>query len=195
MARDVGSKDMLDAPGACVLFATPGMLFAGFALEAFKHWAGGEANLVLLPSYCSPATVGAQLLQGKRLVTLRQGTPEAEQLHVRCRTEALDAVAASTFPRLSPHLEALDAGRSVHVSPSLPASRGPRCGSQHPRLPSRASRRPVFGCLLTQRCSPRLHPAVLTLADAHAGSRRSPSQRTLTPRGSTGSCATWRRTT
>ena len=82
---------MLDAPGACVLFATPGMLFAGFALEAFKHWAGGEANLVLLPSYCSPATVGAQLLQGKRLVTLRQGTPEAEQLHVRCRTEALDA--------------------------------------------------------------------------------------------------------
>jgi len=168
---------MLDAPGACVLFATPGMLFAGFALEAFKHWAGGEANLVLLPSYCSPATVGAQLLQGKRLVTLRQGTPEAEQLHVRCRTEALDA------------------GRRIHVSPSLPASRGPRCGSQHPRLPTRASRRPVFGCLLTQRCSPRLHTAVLTLADAHAGSRRSPSQRTLTPRGSTGSCATWRRTT
>ena len=108
---------MLDAPGACVLFATPGMLFAGFALEAFKHWAGGEANLVLLPSYCSPATVGAQLLQGKRLVTLRQGTPEAEQLHVRCRTEALDA------------------GRRIHVSPSLPASRGPRCGSQRPRLP------------------------------------------------------------
>lgn len=57
-------------PGPCVLFSTPGMLFAGFALEAFRRWAGDEKNLVLLPSYCSPSTVGAQLLAGRRQVRL-----------------------------------------------------------------------------------------------------------------------------
>jgi hypothetical protein len=34
------SKATLHAPGACVLFATPGMLTAGLALEAFKVWPG-----------------------------------------------------------------------------------------------------------------------------------------------------------
>lgn len=46
-----GAKYRLDEPGPCVLFATPGMLVAGFALEAFRRWAGDERNLVLLPSY------------------------------------------------------------------------------------------------------------------------------------------------
>lgn len=49
--KPFGHKLKLDEPGPCVLFATPGMLFAGFALEAFRRWAGDERNMVLLPSY------------------------------------------------------------------------------------------------------------------------------------------------
>ncbi|KAL8127788.1 hypothetical protein AgCh_014641 [Apium graveolens] len=30
-------RSMINAPGACVLFATPGMISAGFSLEVFKH--------------------------------------------------------------------------------------------------------------------------------------------------------------
>lgn len=37
--------------GACVLFATPGMLQGGTSLEVFKAWAPNAKNLVLLPSY------------------------------------------------------------------------------------------------------------------------------------------------
>lgn len=37
--------------GACVLFATPGMLHGGTSLEVFKAWAPDPKNLVLLPSY------------------------------------------------------------------------------------------------------------------------------------------------
>lgn len=43
---------MIDAPGPCVLFATPGMISGGFSLEVFKRWAPYETNLVTLPGYC-----------------------------------------------------------------------------------------------------------------------------------------------
>ncbi|MCH90166.1 cleavage and polyadenylation specificity factor subunit 3-II-like, partial [Trifolium medium] len=42
-------RSMIDAPGPCVLFATPGMIIGGFSLEVFKHWAPSENNLVTLP--------------------------------------------------------------------------------------------------------------------------------------------------
>lgn len=44
-------RSLLDAPGPCVLFATPGMLTGGFSLEVFKHWAPSEMNLITLPGY------------------------------------------------------------------------------------------------------------------------------------------------
>lgn len=44
-------RSMIDAPGPCVLFATPGMISGGFSLEVFKHWAPSENNLVTLPGY------------------------------------------------------------------------------------------------------------------------------------------------
>eukprot|EP00964_Phaeocystis_antarctica_P021137 scaffold11701_cov56-Phaeocystis_antarctica.AAC.4 len=43
------SKATLHAPGACVLFATPGMLTAGLALEAFKVRAGTRVLTLTLP--------------------------------------------------------------------------------------------------------------------------------------------------
>lgn len=39
------------APGPAVLFASPGMLHTGVSLEAFRAWAGGANNLVVLPGY------------------------------------------------------------------------------------------------------------------------------------------------
>jgi len=42
---------MINAPGPCVLFATPGMISGGFSLEVFKQWAVSENNLVTLPGY------------------------------------------------------------------------------------------------------------------------------------------------
>ena len=44
-------RSMINAPGPCVLFATPGMISGGFSLEVFKQWAVSENNLVTLPGY------------------------------------------------------------------------------------------------------------------------------------------------
>ncbi|GMP93209.1 hypothetical protein CsSME_00043145 [Camellia sinensis var. sinensis] len=44
-------RSLINAPGPCVLFATPGMISGGFSLEVFKQWAPYEANLVTLPGY------------------------------------------------------------------------------------------------------------------------------------------------
>lgn len=44
-------RSMINAPGPCVLFATPGMISGGFSLEVFKHWAPSPINLITLPGY------------------------------------------------------------------------------------------------------------------------------------------------
>ena len=62
--RPFTSRELLTAPGPCVLLATPGMLHGGVSLEAFKVWAPDPANLVLLPSFCVRGTIGHQLLVG-----------------------------------------------------------------------------------------------------------------------------------
>ncbi|KVH96201.1 Beta-Casp domain-containing protein [Cynara cardunculus var. scolymus] len=75
-------RSLLDAPGPCVLFATPGMISGGFSLEVFKHWAPSEANLITLPGYCVAGTVGHKLMSGKPTkVDLDKDT----QIDVRCQ--------------------------------------------------------------------------------------------------------------
>lgn len=44
-------RSLINAPGPCVLFATPGMISGGFSLEVFKQWAPDAGNLVTLPGY------------------------------------------------------------------------------------------------------------------------------------------------
>jgi hypothetical protein len=68
--------------GPCVLFATPGMLHGGTSLEVFKAWAGGEANLVILPGYCATGTVGNKLMSG---VTKGLRLDGGQTLDVRCK--------------------------------------------------------------------------------------------------------------
>jgi integrator complex subunit 11 len=42
-------RDFIQRPGPMVVFATPGMLHAGLALEIFKAWSADPANLLILP--------------------------------------------------------------------------------------------------------------------------------------------------
>lgn len=44
-------RSLINAPGPCVLFATPGMISGGFSLEVFRQWAPCEGNLIMLPGY------------------------------------------------------------------------------------------------------------------------------------------------
>ncbi|RWW20203.1 hypothetical protein GW17_00015692 [Ensete ventricosum] len=74
-------RSLINAPGPCVLFATPGMISGGFSLEVFKQWAPSELNLITLPGYnyitinivlgnhlagyCVAGTIGHKLMSGK----------------------------------------------------------------------------------------------------------------------------------
>lgn len=79
-------RSLINAPGPCVLFATPGMINGGFSLEVFKHWATSEKNLVTLPGYCVAGTIGHKLMSGKPTkIDLDQNT----QIDVRCQIHQL----------------------------------------------------------------------------------------------------------
>ncbi|CAD5317871.1 unnamed protein product [Arabidopsis thaliana] len=87
-------RSLIHAPGPCVLFATPGMLCAGFSLEVFKHWAPSPLNLVALPGYSVAGTVGHKLMAGKpTTVDLYNGT----KVDVRCKVHQV---------AFSPHTDA-----------------------------------------------------------------------------------------
>lgn len=71
-----------DQPGPMVVFSSPGMLHSGrtpaakwlahtsvgTSFEIFKKWASDEKNMVIIPGYCSPGTVGAKILAGAKTV-------------------------------------------------------------------------------------------------------------------------------
>lgn len=79
-------RSQMNAPGPCVLFATPGMLSGGLSLEVFKHWAPFEQNMVVVPGYCVPGTVGHKLAPGK---SVRIDLDKRTQLDVRCQIHHL----------------------------------------------------------------------------------------------------------
>jgi len=59
-------------PGPMVVFATPGMLHAGLSLEIFREWAGDPRNLVIIPGYCVPGTVGNKALSGQKRIEVEK---------------------------------------------------------------------------------------------------------------------------
>ena len=67
-------KNLVDSPGPMVLFSSPGMLHSGMSLEVFKRWASDPKNMVIMPGYCVPGTLGAKLLQGQRSIMLDKTT-------------------------------------------------------------------------------------------------------------------------
>ncbi|KAL4347225.1 hypothetical protein GQ457_17G000540 [Hibiscus cannabinus] len=87
-------RSLINAPGPCVLFATPGMIVGGFSLEVFMQWAPSENNLVTLPGYCVAGTIGHKLMSGKPTkIDLDKDT----QIDVRCQIHQLS---------FSPHTDA-----------------------------------------------------------------------------------------
>ncbi|KAF5180817.1 Cleavage and polyadenylation specificity factor subunit 3-ii [Thalictrum thalictroides] len=79
-------RSMLNAPGPCVLFATPGMISGGFSLEVFKQWAPSEMNLVTLPGYCVAGTIGHKLMSGK---ATKIKIDKKTEVDVRCKIHQL----------------------------------------------------------------------------------------------------------
>ncbi|RZR95230.1 hypothetical protein BHM03_00024055 [Ensete ventricosum] len=79
-------RSLINAPGPCVLFATPGMISGGFSLEVFKQWAPSELNLVTLPGYCVAGTIGHKLMSGK---PTRIDLDKDTYVDVRCQIHQL----------------------------------------------------------------------------------------------------------
>eukprot|EP01018_Ginkgo_biloba_P021793 Gb_26095 [translate_table: standard] len=79
-------RSQINAPGPCVLFATPGMISGGLSLEVFKQWAPSEKNLITLPGYCVAGTIGHKLMSGK---ATRIEMDKRTQVDVRCQIHQL----------------------------------------------------------------------------------------------------------
>ncbi|KAM9952682.1 hypothetical protein ACTFIR_007736 [Dictyostelium discoideum] len=78
---------LVDAPGAMVLFATPGMLHAGASLEVFKKWAPNELNMTIIPGYCVVGTVGNKLLTTSATSTgSDQAKPQSQMVEIDKKT-------------------------------------------------------------------------------------------------------------
>lgn len=88
-------RSLINAPGPCVLFATPGMISGGFSLEVFKQWAPCGGNLVMLPGYCVAGTIGHKLMSAK--VPTKINIDRDTQIDVRCQIHQLS---------FSPHTDA-----------------------------------------------------------------------------------------
>jgi len=62
--------NVIHSTGPMILLATPGMLHAGYSLSVFQKWCSDKRNLIVLPGYCLPKTVGGKLLAGDKEVTI-----------------------------------------------------------------------------------------------------------------------------
>ena len=80
----------VDSSDSCVVFATPGMLTAGFSSRLFERWATDPKNLLILPGYCVNGTTGWYLLNGERNVRHR-----GQQINVKMQVENLSYSAHS----------------------------------------------------------------------------------------------------
>ncbi|XP_042011589.1 cleavage and polyadenylation specificity factor subunit 3-II-like isoform X2 [Salvia splendens] len=80
-------RSLINAPGPCVLFASPGNLNGGFSLEILKHWAPYKENLVMLPGSCSNGIIGSKLMSAKIPTQIK--LDENVKTDVRCQIHKL----------------------------------------------------------------------------------------------------------
>jgi integrator complex subunit 11 len=85
---------IIDSPGPCVVFATPGMLHTGYSLELFTKWCSDHRNTVIIPGYCVEGTAGHRILNrrsdevdigGRKLVVKCQVRALSFSAHADCR--------------------------------------------------------------------------------------------------------------
>lgn len=57
--------------GACVIFASPGMLHVGTSLNIFLKICEDERNMVVIPGYCVKNTIGHKILNGEKQIQYR----------------------------------------------------------------------------------------------------------------------------
>ncbi|KAI8847819.1 cleavage and polyadenylation-specific factor 3-like protein [Chytridium lagenaria] len=76
-------RSLADDPGPMILFASPGMLHTGLSLDIFKKWCGDPKNMIILPGYCVPGTVGAKVLAGERFIDFEPGVRLEVRLQVK----------------------------------------------------------------------------------------------------------------
>jgi len=81
-ARTYDSPSVSESESPMVLFAGPSMLTGGFSLDIFTKWAPDSKNLVIIPGYCLPGTVGNEILAGAKQVEVG-----GRYIEVRCRIE------------------------------------------------------------------------------------------------------------
>ncbi|KAJ3129547.1 Integrator complex subunit 11 [Nowakowskiella sp. JEL0407] len=67
-------NSLAETPGAVVLFASPGMLHSGMSLDMFKKWSHDPRNMIIMPGYCTPGTVGAKVLAGEKMIAIDKYT-------------------------------------------------------------------------------------------------------------------------
>ncbi|CAJ1397437.1 unnamed protein product [Effrenium voratum] len=82
--RFVDTEEVLAGTTPAVVLAGPAMLDGGSSLELFKALAPDSKNLVVIPGYCLPGTVG-NLVQAKT----RKIQLDDKEIHVRCEVETV----------------------------------------------------------------------------------------------------------
>ena len=75
-------RSYTDNPGPMVVFASPGMLHAGQSLNIFKNWAHDANNMVIMPGYCVAGTIGHQILNNAKQVTI-----DGKRINVNIKVE------------------------------------------------------------------------------------------------------------
>src|SRR6056297_379995 len=86
-------KEVIEG-GPCIVIATSGMLVGGASVEYMKHFAENENNLLILSCYQGPGSVGRQLQEGARKITIEE-EGITKTLDVNMRVELVNG--------LSPH--------------------------------------------------------------------------------------------
>ncbi|PJE81834.1 beta-CASP ribonuclease aCPSF1 [Candidatus Pacearchaeota archaeon CG10_big_fil_rev_8_21_14_0_10_32_42] len=86
-------KEVIEG-GPCIVIATSGMLVGGASVEYLKHFIDNPNNLMILSSYQGPGSLGRQLQEGARIVTIEDETG-TKNFEVKIRVELVSG--------LSPH--------------------------------------------------------------------------------------------
>ncbi len=80
--------------GPCIVIATSGMLAGGASVEYLKHFAGNPNNLLILSCYQGPGSMGRQLQDGEKFISMNQDYGN-EKIEVKMKVELVNG--------LSPH--------------------------------------------------------------------------------------------